>query len=431
MNLKLLIVLSLCIFLSGCNITPTPCEQLAIQSCPTVVDCVPQATESTAKPSPASTVAQTTSPTSNTGLSPTEVVIPFLPPDIIQHCGRAYSSWSPDSLHTGTIIYIDRTRDGIWSIRNDRVDAMQLYPTSTLFDYAFSPDGTRLIVVPSEGEAPPQNFIVMNSDGENRSEYPINWFWYPYDLFWFDDAWIGVQKDDSILLISPETGQQESFFEYPAFPPNMYIIHASSPQSSWKFNPDRTMVAYQQADDLSLVLLDLVNDQIFRIPARPVIAFYSGEYHWSPQGNFIAYISDQYGQYQRSNPDELFILNMDTQITRVTDFSSYYSQLAIHIVRWSPNEQYIAMWVTGIRIDDPSVEETRLYILDLQNHQLYDYCLLYNYTDIQGAGYGVIWSPDGSQLITTAGNEPTVVVDLESGEIVELPQNILPRDWGH
>jgi hypothetical protein len=100
-------------------------------------------------------------------------------------------------------------------------------------------------------------------------------------------------------------------------------------------------------------------------------------------------------------------------------------------VRWSPNEQYIAMWVTGIRIDDPSVEETRLYILDLQNHQLYDYCLLYNYTDIQGAGYGVIWSPDGSQLITTAGNEPTVVVDLESGEIVELPQNILPRDWGH
>jgi len=143
---------------------------------------------------------------------------------------------------------------------------------------------------------------------------------------------------------------------------------------------------------------------------------------WSPDGTKIAFVGwigepDESGQQE----SELFVMDRD---------GSNLQQLASRpgpdlSPRWSPDGRRIAWSGYG-----PEDEPSRLFMVDVESGEL---------TEL-GLGSDPIWSPDGSRLlfvqeeqkpgvITFKPNSEVFVLDVETGEQLNLTNNIVPEYW--
>jgi Tol biopolymer transport system component len=143
---------------------------------------------------------------------------------------------------------------------------------------------------------------------------------------------------------------------------------------------------------------------------------------WSPDGTKIAFVGwigepDESGQQE----SELFIMDSD---------GSNLRQVATRpgpdlSPRWSPDGRRIAWWGYG-----PEDEPSRLFMVDVESGELMEL----------GQGTDPVWSPDGRRLlfvqeeqepgvIAAEPNLEVFVLDVETGERLNLTNNGLPDRW--
>jgi Tol biopolymer transport system component len=143
---------------------------------------------------------------------------------------------------------------------------------------------------------------------------------------------------------------------------------------------------------------------------------------WSPDGTKIAFIGwigepDEFGQQE----SELFVMDSDGRNVR---------QLASRpgpdvSPQWSPDSRRIAWWGWG-----PGDEPSNLFMVDVESGEL---------TGL-GLGSDPIWSPDSRHVlfvqeqeipgvITTEANTEIFVLDVETGERINLSSNDSPDLW--
>ena len=162
--------------------------------------------------------------------------------------------------------------------------------------------------------------------------------------------------------------------------------------------------------------------------------------HWSPDGRWYAYLSR--GAYDETSGiagAEIFAIQPGSTLPQQWTFlTSSYGAVRIqgHAVdglSWSPNNQYLAFWVTELLGSDVenNLGQAVIHLLDIQSGQLTAFCGFATNEHTPNPPR-LVWSPD-SKMIAFGGNIPAddkgyllLALDIESGILTELSDGIFP-----
>ena len=240
----------------------------------------------------------------------------------------------------------------------------------------------------------------------------------------WSDAPYGIY---TIVIYNPFTGEQKNMqFDLP----NPYIVKDTGGRLTWvraDIDPSLKRVLYNDKDE-RLILWDLdTQKEIVSLPSPTDLT----EGTWSPDGKEFAIPSPS----SNSAPTELFTINMDGTVKKLTDFNQKYPFANVGTrPSWSPNGRHIAYWlkISNVENADPKTLREWLAITDTTTLNTQIYCLSPNAPPT--SGWKIVWSPDSQQLIVNTdvlGEEvKPVLVDLTNLTQAVLDTHGLPVvDW--
>jgi hypothetical protein len=206
-----------------------------------------------------------------------------------------------------------------------------------------------------------------------------------------------------IVVFNPFTGEQENL-QFPLPDPSvMKNAYGDIIRVNADIAPSLKQALYNDQDQ-RLILWDL--DAKKEIASLPVPADIF-EVEWSPDRTRIAVRAPT----SDSAPNELFMLDMDGKVTKLTDFQQKYPFANITAwPSWSPDGHYIAYGLKISNDSNPVPKDLRewLAITDITTLTTQTYCL---------SGGGGWWSPDGTQIIVNTkavtGEIKSVLVNLK------------------
>jgi WD40 repeat protein len=273
---------------------------------------------------------------------------------------------------------------------------------------------------------------ILSSDGKIEASLPRNAQWRRFQG-WLDNERIVFDRGEripvAVNVVNPFTGEDQ--YMMPRFKDFYTYTFEDSGWFTWKlvYDPTLTRVAYMrdngesQGKSPSLVLVDLENNQTLWELER----YSPGEWlmpTWSPDGSqMAAYAADDpQDDYKRF---QLFTVDRMGQATQWIDVRKAGIVGGIGTeMKWSPDGRYLAFFGG----------ERGIYILDMLEHRVLDYCL--PYSTYSGAVESqatdvILWSPDSKQVLYQRYDAPAVVIDLESNRAAQLVENasIRPIGW--
>lgn len=284
--------------------------------------------------------------------------------------------------------------------------------------------------------------------------------------FAYQKGWFSVvrwQNDHSLLIrilsdsapypvavLDIETGKSKSLEpDFPNISLNMTDWDGAGPTA---YNPMIDRVVYAGWNETSkayeYVLWDLLsNKQIISLAGSSFSG--DGVNHnapeWSPDGRRVAIISIEPGLNPKK--DEIFSLNRDGKVQRLTYFADHFEKVKIGSMTWSPDGKNIAFWVTlepgPYKSDVGTYQDERLAILNTESLETTIYCIS---GDSIGSETGVpspkflilpigspIWSPDGTQVIVENryidNFSRLILLDIANKTAVDLGKDIQPLGW--
>lgn len=218
-----------------------------------------------------------------------------------------------------------------------------------------------------------------------------------------------VPKGNTIVIYNPFTGEKK---EIQLELPNPYIVIDGGGKAAWvkaDVDPSLKRVLYNDKDE-RLVLWDLgVQQELAFLPALTDLT----EGTWSPDGKEFAIRFPS----SDSEQTELFTINMNGTVKKLTDYSQKYPFANVEIwPSWSPDGRRIAYWikVSNVANADPKTLRQWLAITDTMTLDTQIYCLSPNKPPTHGGV--IVWSPDSQQLIVNtevlSEDVKPVLVDL-------------------
>lgn len=473
-----MVILAMTWFWIGCSPTP-PISQVTMTPPKT-----PLATYSRQEMSkPTLTLSATSTPTLIRTLtpsvmpSPTTTITPTPKVDeaeLLQRKELEYHETLPFGEMTGTLVLSGNFMFGPFAPPEKKIEGDSYYLDLQTGDkIVFSPKGDRSLtdftVSPNHQwlayykivSASEHNIVITASGGKNEITIPLEEHW--GNFTWLNDEYLVIRKNIrgeksdirsevtktgggeakrfAVVFLNPFTGQrQEQAPEYP----NMYSI---DPLFSWPvgymiFNSTMTRVIYPKMWDEHLFSLwDLQTNQ-------NIADIQYGEWpRWSPvRGGPLAWIVDVGPDVIRDPwyaAEEMFLLDQNGQITRLTNLTQQFHYVHITSYSWSPDGRHIAAWISISSIDpnspfylaqiDTQTGQTTIYDIqpDFQEGgSTPDYMLLTSDNDTSP-----IWSPDGKHLLVNAKdpsdnqNRFVMIVDLEGANAYKVAENMIAVGW--
>jgi hypothetical protein len=226
---------------------------------------------------------------------------------------------------------------------------------------------------------------------------------------------LGIYK---IVIYNPFTGEQKNM---QINLPDPSIVEDTGGRFFWvkaNIDPSLKRVLYNDKDE-RLVLWDLdTQKEIASLPSPTDVT----QGTWSPDGNKFAipWLSPTY------DPTEYFIIDMDGKVKK-TSFNQKYPFANVESrPEWSPDGRYIAFQLKISNVANPNPDDLRQWaaIMDTTTLDTQIYCL----------SGGIVWSPDGTQVIIDnhVSNKEVkpVLVDLIQRTQTTLDTHGLPGvDW--
>jgi hypothetical protein len=245
-----------------------------------------------------------------------------------------------------------------------------------------------------------EKLIVISSDGTTQVTYPMNNQWLGTQG-WLDTSRIvfvrGGQTPIGLDIFAPFENKLQPLV--PNFTDFWKYDFESSGWHVWKlvYDPTLTRVAYiRDNEGPEFVLFDLEKGSALWQLKRGSIGL-DDPPKWSSNGKLLEVIAsgdpeDKFNRFQ------LFTINYDGNAIQWVDFPNDIA-FGSRGAQWSPDNRYIAF------------HGKSLYILDMVNRKLIDYCIPPN-PDQQDLG-DIVWSPDSKQLIYQRDEMPGLLIDLE------------------
>ncbi|MGZ3680354.1 MAG: S9 family peptidase, partial [Ktedonobacterales bacterium] len=308
---------------------------------------------------------------------------------------------SPDGRH---IAYALESNDGT---ANERHSAIWLLDTETGASTQFtsgakrdnsprwSPDGSHLAFVSNRDNREGQVYVMPAHGGEARQLTHMKHG--ASDLFWSGDGtWIGFESE-----VRPDE---------PPFTPDAHDTAAREHEAQReKDEADRPRIItrlqyrwdgkgyFEGRTHLFRVTID-----DGRVEQLTDGDFDNSDGECSPDGRFVAFISDRTDERDANMTSDLWLLDLQTRdLRRLTSATHSISHLA-----WSPDGARIAFlaspkitdhafYNTALLVADPATGEITTNLLDALDRSA-DYGI---YGDIPGPSQSApVWSPDGSAL---------------------------------
>jgi hypothetical protein len=408
-----IIFLLFCATITSCNgvqsiaTSPVPSFDVQVQTPTTTRSPIPSASVPTVTPI-------TATPTRNLDeLTPTPSQSPIS--QIEQRCITTTRSSVMEVMTEGTI-FLARYQRPVGGFANLMIlnsqDKFRLLNLPEFYGWwAVSPDNRWLTYWDGH------NLNIVSSEEVIEASHPFN------------DRWFGIQRWlDSRRIVINHTLQtpigldvfnpfeNEVLTLEPGFKDFWKYDFESSGWRVWKlvYDPTLTRVAYiRDANGPEFVLYDLKKDRILWQLKRGSIGL-NDPPEWSADGKQLEVIAsnDPEDNFKRF---QLFTLNFDGTPTQWVDIPSDITFSSNTGAKWSPDNQSIAFYGKS------------LYVLDMKNHQLVDYCIPPN--PDKGTGY-IVWAPDSTQLIYIRAEMPGLLVDLKKGFAVSITDDPLTTALG-
>jgi len=321
------------------------------------------------------------------------------------------------TYETGGIILTTFDRDNLWVYDIDRD---RRYPLPETFPCTFncrlSPDMRWLVYFNDLTNA----YNRMRLDGTQRSlvsEYASTVEW------WSADTWLVWTPGLHAYLLSPDGTRA---------PLDVSGMVSVQPGGSWG------LAVEADGDHFRRALVNL-NDRTQRIELGVDLTYFD-DYGWSPDGSHLAYVAPIFTN-DDDIPDgsELLMATpADGSIVQLTRLLESYGTaringLATGELHWSPAGNEIAFWLVDLGGFDPveSALTATLHIVDVNTGAVRKFCYTETATNTPNPPR-IVWSPDSTHIAFGAdipGDEkPNLLLALatETGIVTILSEGIYP-----
>lgn len=310
-----------------------------------------------------------------------------------------------------------------------------------VFHFLASPDRTHVAyrrwILNEENEVTENSLIIADNAGQIIASVPFQEdHWSVYR--WIDNQTLAIrwrEEDRStsagldIIWLNPFTGNEEFITTPTKFPSDLYI---DAGLLTWEFplvyDAKLHLLAYPgytESYEEAIILWDVnARQDIARYPAE-VFESLQGPV-WSPDEKIFAFAMAEY--YDPSSPtirkQELFSINQDGELSRLTHLTKYYRQVSIGHFSWSPDGRYIAFAYRNPLSDN----EDSIAIFDMETQEVTDYCL-------PGVNSpALVWSPNGKQIVvdissTDSESRGVILIDIIKGYAFQISEDMTVEDW--
>lgn len=383
----------------------------------------------------------------NVSLSPT--------PSSTGKCDEVKSGNLDELKSVGTIVLEDIHEINGYTINANLFTKNKLYKEDEyISSIAVSPDRKWTAYELRQINNHSANLVIMDSLGSSQLIIPWEEDW-SYIPSWLDDQRLLINVDDgssdghpefaakelsTFLVVNPFTGERKLL--QPDFP-NIYshfMIPVWSGFGSTVYNSTLDRVVYLRADsadaDFHFVLWDM--DKQRSLVDFGVVIGSRVIPRWSPDGEKVAMVPTLIRSDIREAwpADDLYIVNRDGVLEKITDLSNYYPWFYIGEFSWSPDGKNIAFWLSTWterpKTYGDLIADQYLAIVNTKNNDLSVYC-------ISGMPHGLgrvappVWSPDGQQLLVESPlpdeHSEVVFFDLNRRVIATIGQDMIPVGW--
>lgn len=326
-----------------------------------------------------------------------------------------------------------------WETQSGNKVSYPLSESQRYYYFVTSPNKNFLAF--TEGKTLPisYNVIVLNRSGEETGRFNLPEDWTLFD--WLNDEKILVRQiriqnmlqndKNELIAINPINGSQETFLtDFPN-------LHTKETLALWGaltvFDPTSSRVLYLKVEgqEYESVLWNIYSN-------KEIAQFDGGKWpKWSPSGNQLAIVIED----KSIISEELFSIDKQGTMTQFTSLKEYFKDVQIHFPVWSPNERYIAFWLST----SFPVETAQLAILDTETLNIDVFCYPINpypfrFGDYLTLGYSYyqinsaipIWSPDSNFLLVEDNKDSvitTYLFDLQNHTMTKLVDNARPVSW--
>ncbi len=240
--------------------------------------------------------------------------------------------------------------------------------------------------------------------------------------YWLSNDLIAIGTGSYPTVINPFTGEEKPGYDWYFESPGGILTTIRLWEQSGFFNSSVNLIFYIQQDG-TLILWDLKQkEEIIRIPtllpqAKP---------QWSPDYSRIAFANS--GIDNNDFQDEIFVSDMNGEVTQITNLGQYFSDAVIYDLAWSKDGQNIAFLFRDLSVAHPL---DQLGIVNIQTKDISNYC------NIPGAisnKDNLVWSPTHNELLigrldAESDTYSTVLLNIENGTASTLVKDLLPVDW--
>jgi len=363
----------------------------------------------------------TPTPSTAAALTPTPTVRAF---SLVQRCDGSHIRVDDARILPGQIVYgfLSTPSRGLWSTNSSFAYGRQIATLGSTSKVVASPDGDRLLIGPPRTSG--ALATVLSPDGKINFDFTWPGSWPTIlSVNWIDEARLSYYTDDSVFLLTPNTHPISQQLSLPSLPDLMHIRGGS-----FAVNSLLTRVAYA-THDFGLAMRQLPNGEAVAT-YHFQISQSTAPFRWSPDGTALAVMAqDPSDPSFRS--DELFIFDESGQGGRVSNLSQYFDRFGPLSMDWSRNGRFIAIWAKATPKGQLAPnDEYRLFLFDLANQVVTDYCLTNSTAQHKVTYIGATWSPDSAQLYVLMHDDtPGIILDLSSGNVLELPSDIYIAAW--
>lgn len=354
-------------------------------------------------------------------------------------CVNIVETGSLQGKGQGTIILESKkiAPDGRYENVTLKLDAETLETTNvvkgneSLFNFVASPDRNLIAYVKGATTINGSTFELIISTEDGKVVKSI----------FEEDGWVGMPKwanneDILIEIFNPEKEKDESddlvasFAKVNLFTdkietfsitlPNKYGyllptwggVTAEDFDNGFVYNRNFTHIVYVNRDGK----YSLWNNQTSKVVAEFNVPGFPAP-RWSPLGDrfLLQNLIDE-------NEHELYSVDLEGNLTQLTDISSSGENYGIAEYYWSTSGRYIALWLY-----DKKTSRFNLAVLDTNTKEIINYCL--EVTEPAP----IVWSPDDSQLLVkdvyNEDHQRIFLVDLADSIAAPLIEDMEPVGW--
>lgn len=305
---------------------------------------------------------------------------------------------------------------------------INLPPNSNVIKLYVSPDQQRLAYDTYTDSAPISDRIVV-TDAKGRFIKDVFWesdwtaFW-----GWLDNNHLMVTKKapegeqvPSLIILNLSDGSSREFRS--SYPDLDKINYLPWQHNRIVYSPSLSFAIYPSDNGNAITLLRVVDTMELAKIASDVTQ--TRQPVWSPDGNYVAVAGTSPSD---KDSQEIYVLDMQGNIIRITHFTDKYSGVQVGNASWSPNGRYISFWV---RLLDSEYEE--LAVFDLDATVVISYCVP-GFNNLIGNSPKPIWSPDNRLIVVNSREsrekpEKVIWVDITNNQGAIMDTGVSVDGW--